>query len=97
MFRKRRTRSPLATVRRRIDHLDEQLLRLVNQRATLALEIGRMKRRRRWPTFDAMREAFVLRRVSGANRGPLSARAVHHIFQAILCECRRRERKVTKR
>jgi hypothetical protein len=32
-----------------------------------------------------------------ANRGPLSARAVAHIFQAILCECRRRERSSKRR
>ena len=89
-------RAKLSVVRGRIDRLDRQLLRLVNQRATLALLIGRIKKRRKWPVFDAGREAFVLRRVLQANRGPLSAGAITHIFQAILCECRRRERSVTK-
>ena len=87
----------LAAVRGRIDRLDLRLLRLLNQRATLALAIGRIKRRRKWPTFDAQREAFVLRRVGRANRGPLSARAVQRIFQAVLRECRRRQRKIAKR
>lgn len=64
----------------------------MNRRASLALEIGRIKRRRKWPVFDARREAFVLRQVARANHGPLSERAVRHIFQAVLCECRRRER-----
>ncbi|MBI4342426.1 MAG: chorismate mutase [Candidatus Omnitrophica bacterium] len=81
----------LAAVRRRIDRLDEQLLRALNRRAALALEIGRIKKRRTWPVFDARREAFVLRHVLRANRGPLSSFAVQHVFQAILCECRRRE------
>ncbi len=88
---------PLASVRRRIDRLDARLLRLINQRAHMALEIGRIKKRRRWPVFDPHREAFVLGHVSKANRGPLSARAVEHIFQAILCECRRRERASKRR
>ncbi len=92
-----RGRSKLSTVRRRIDHLDLALLRVINQRATLALAIGRIKRRKKWPVFDAQREAFVLSRVARANRGPLSERAVRHIFQAILSECRRRERSATKR
>ena len=92
MSRKQRAGLTLPAVRRRIDRLDEQLLRLVNQRAALALTIGRMKKRRKWPVFDATREAFVLRHVMQANRGPLSARAVRHVFQAILSECRRRER-----
>ena len=83
----------LGSVRRRIDQLDLQLLRLLNRRATLALEIGRIKKRRKWPVFDARRETFVLHQVLSANPGPLSARAVQHIFQAILCECRRREGK----
>ena len=89
---RKRGRTKLASVRRRIDHLDVQLLRLLNQRVRLALEIGRIKQRRKWPVFDPRREAVVLRRVMRNNRGPLSARAVAHIFQAILCECRRRER-----
>ena len=85
--------SKLLAVRRRIDRLDERLLRLLNQRARLALEIGRIKKRRKWPVFDAYREALVLRHVTRANHGPLTARAIRHIFQAILSECRRRERK----
>ncbi len=92
MSRRRPIASSLSTVRRRIDRLDEQLLRLINARANFALEIGRLKRRRKWPVFDAQRETSVLRHVQMVNRGPLSTRAVRHIFQSILCECRRRER-----
>ena len=87
--------SRLGAVRRRIDRLDLQLLGLLNQRAALALNIGRIKRRRKWPLFDARREAFVLRHVLAANRGPLSGPAVRHIFRAILRECRRRERRAS--
>lgn len=83
--------SKLSTVRLSIDRLDERLLRLLNQRAHLALAIGRIKKRRKWPVYDAKREAFVLRRVTRANHGPLSARAIRHIFQAVLSECRRHE------
>jgi chorismate mutase len=84
-------------VRRQIDRIDGQLLRLLSHRAELALLIGRIKKRRKWPVYDAAREAWVLRRVAAANRGPLSAAAVHHIFQAILTQCRRRERSGKKR
>ena len=86
----------LAAVRKRIDRLDEQLLRALNQRARLALEIGRIKKRRKWPVYDETREASVLRHVTRANGGPLSARAIAHIFHAVLCECRRRERSPRK-
>ncbi|MBI2105154.1 MAG: chorismate mutase [Candidatus Omnitrophica bacterium] len=92
-----RGRASLSSVRGRIDRLDAQLLRLVNRRAELALLIGRIKRRRKWPVFDARREAFVLRHVARENRGPLSSRAVARIFQAVLRECRRRERTSKKK
>ena len=87
----------LTAVRKRIDRLDEQLLRAINLRARLALQIGRIKKRRKWPVYDATRETFVLRHVTEPNSGPLSPRAVTHIFQAILSECRRRERSSKKR
>ena len=96
MGRERRSGLNLAAVRQRIDRLDLRLLRLINERAHLALEIGRIKQRRKWPVFDARRETSVLRDVTRANRGPLSTRAVQHIFQAILSECRRRERRPSK-
>jgi chorismate mutase len=82
----------LSAVRRCIDRLDVQLLRLINRRARLALVIGRIKDRKKWPVYDARREAFVLRHVVRANRGPLSARAVRKVFQTLLTQCRRRER-----
>lgn len=87
----------LTAVRRQIDHLDERLLQLLNQRARRALAIGRIKKRRKWPIFDARREAFVLRHMTRANRGPLSSRAVQKIFQTILTQCRRRERSSKRR
>ena len=97
MGSKKRSRAKLASVRRRIDGLDLQLLRLINRRARFALEIGRIKKRKKWPVFDARREAFVLRHVTSASRGPLSAGAVRHIFRAILSGCRRRERSGRKK
>ena len=45
----------LAVVRGRIDRLDLRLLRALNQRAMLALVIGRIKDRKRWPVYDPMR------------------------------------------
>ena len=92
MASSRRAGITLSSVRQRIDRIDRQLLRLLNRRVQLALEIGRIKKRRKWPVFDAARETFVLRHIETSNRGPLSSRAVRHVFQAILCECRRRER-----
>jgi len=88
----KRGRRRLKAVRRQIDSLDEQILKLVNRRAKLALKIGRIKKRRKWPVFDAKRETFVLKHMQQANGGPLSSGAIRTIFRTLLSQCRRRER-----
>ena len=82
----------LHTLRTHVDRIDGQLVRLLHRRAGLALKIGQVKRQRRRPVYDARREALVLRHVTTVDHGPLSPGAVRRIFQAILAECRRRER-----
>ncbi len=87
----------LAHVRKQIDRLDERLLALISRRASMALLIGRIKRQAKWPVYDARREGFVIRHMIQQNRGPLSPGAIRHIFQAVLSECRRRQRPIRRR
>ena len=49
--------------RRRIDAVDEQLVRLLNSRSACAVEIGRLKRRLGLPVYSPEREAWILERV----------------------------------
>lgn len=74
----------LDALRRRIDRIDEKLLRLLKERAETALRIGRIKRRQRLPVYDGRREQEVLRRLTRKNGGPLSASSVKAIFREIL-------------
>jgi chorismate mutase len=77
--------------REEIDRIDGELLRLLNRRALLALEIGEMKRRAGLPLKDEGREREVLSRSSVANAGPLGAGSVARIFRRIIRESRRVE------
>lgn len=62
----------LRRLRRRIDALDRRIVGLLNERATLAREVGRAKVAvGRRAIRDAEREREVLLRVSMANEGPL--------------------------
>lgn len=81
----------LPSLRRRIDRLDQRLLRLLNQRAELALRVGRFKKRRGLPVFDSRREEAVVRQVARANRGPLSHASIRAMFLEILRQSRRLE------
>ncbi len=75
--------------RAEIDALDEELLRLLNARARLALKVGASKRSAGLALCDRTRERAVLTRVCRANRGPLDERAVAAIFRLIMRESRR--------
>jgi chorismate mutase/prephenate dehydratase len=76
----------LKALRDRIDRLDDELLRLVNERADLAHQIGKLKGD--GTVYRPEREAQVLRRLKDNNKGPLSGRAVAHLFTEIISACR---------
>lgn len=84
----------LGRLRRNIDEIDEVLVKLLNQRARWALEVGQVKRGSELPIYEPEREAEVLRHVLGASRGPLSAEAIERLFQRIIDESRSLQRHV---
>jgi chorismate mutase / prephenate dehydratase len=70
--------------RSRINNLDAEILKLLNQRGHAALQIGDLKRQQDRPYYVPEREAEVVDRVSGANQGPLPESAVRAIWREIL-------------
>lgn len=79
-------------LRLQIDTIDDKTLELFNQRAVLALEIGRIKKKAGEKLFDANREDNIYKRVMKNNSGPLSSEAVLRLFERIIDEIRRVER-----
>ena len=82
----------LDDLRKRIDLLDESLVRLLNARAACALEIGRVKRDMGVPIYQPERESEVLRNVQALNTGPLDQAAIKRLFERIIDEARHLER-----
>src|SRR5215212_3575110 len=70
--------------RAEIDSIDEELVRLLNRRARLAVEIGALKKCAALPLRDPERERDVLRRACRANAGPLDESALVRIFRCII-------------
>ena len=85
-------KAELDDLRKRIDLLDESLVRLLNARAACALEIGRLKREMGVPIYQPEREAEVLRNVQSLNTGPLDQPAIKRLFERIIDEARHLER-----
>ena len=82
----------LADLRRRIDQLDDALVRLLNARSQCALEIGALKHEAGLPIYQPDREQEVLHRVRETNPGPLDGAAMTRLFERIIDEARRLER-----
>lgn len=82
----------LEQLRRQIDQLDEQLVALLNRRASCALAIGQLKEAAGLPVYQPTRETEVLANVRGHNTGPLDAAAITRLFERIIDEARRLER-----
>ena len=70
--------------RSRINDLDDEILKLLNQRGTAALRIGELKRQQDLPYFIPEREAQVLERLVARNPGPLGPDAIRVIWREIL-------------
>ena len=78
--------------RKRIDEIDQQLVRLLNERSQCAVEIGHIKRTLNVPAWQPKREAEILRNVVKSNRGPLDDAAIRRLFERIIDEARSLER-----
>jgi chorismate mutase len=85
-------RRSIEELRDRIDALDRQLVTLLSERATCALDVGRLKEEAGMPIYQPAREAEVLANVRAANAGPLDHEAMTRLFERIIDEARRLER-----
>ena len=72
-----------------IDKIDGELLRLLNERARLAVSVGESKRAAGLSVCDREREREVIARARRANTGPLDDEAVARLFRAVIRESRR--------
>lgn len=85
----------LKPLREAIDAVDRRLVELLNERARLASEIGRVKEEHNAPVYRPDREAEVLDRVSALSSGPLAAATVRAIYREVIAACRALERPIT--
>lgn len=78
----------LPELRTSIDQVDRELLALLNRRASLANEVGELKRAEGSPVFRPEREAQVINGLQTANPGPLKPENIAHVWREIMSACR---------
>ena len=74
----------IADWRKKIDELDEQIVRLICQRAEAAQAIGELKRTSDLPVYEPKREQAVFDHVRAVNPGPLDDAELLHVYERII-------------
>jgi len=74
----------LDDLRARIDDYDQQIVKLLNARAEVVVEIGKTKLASGEPIYSPDREKAVLERVRKINAGPLSDRCLEAVYRELM-------------
>jgi len=78
----------IAGWRKSIDKIDAQLVKLFNERARCAAEIGKIKAQNGLEIYNPDREKNIFKHVGELNEGPLSDTTIQNIFKKIIESCR---------
>ena len=79
-----KTDDKLEPLRQRIDELDGRLVQLLNERAQVVVDIGRVKRDDQSPIYAPDREQRVLTQVRRFNKGPLPDSCLEAIWRELM-------------
>jgi chorismate mutase len=78
------TQSRIEDLRSRVDEVDRELIRILNERARIVQEIVAIKAEAGKPLFDPRREEEILQKVAQQNEGPIYDTSMREIFELIL-------------
>lgn len=78
------TRMSLKDLRKKIDEIDHQLVKLLNERARVVVEIGKFKNKTDKPVYAPDREKDVFTKIIEANDGPLPNRCLVAIWRELM-------------
>ncbi|MCA9401928.1 MAG: prephenate dehydratase [Candidatus Omnitrophica bacterium] len=70
--------------RQKIDRIDTEVVRLLNQRATLSIAIGQAKLKTNKGIYAPDREKEIFDRLAKLNKGPLSNEAFYSIYREVM-------------
>jgi chorismate mutase len=83
------TIAALITVRKHLDEIDQQIVALLNQRARIVAEVGKIKQEAHLPVADPAREQQILDHiVQLGGAGPLPPDRLRRIYQTVIQEMR---------
>jgi chorismate mutase len=78
------TDARIEELRERVDEVDRELIRVLNERARIVQEIVTIKAEAGKPLFDPKREEEILRRAVESNEKPIYDTSMREIFELIV-------------
>ena len=79
----------MLNIRNAIDTVDRRIIALLQERATLAQEIGRVKKELGLPILDPAREGKIRKKLAQGPQGPMDVDQLTRIYEMIMAESRR--------
>ena len=76
--------APLDPLRAKIDALDEKIVALLNERARIVIEVGKIKQQSNAPIYAPDREKAILERIRQLNKGPLPDRCLEAVWRELM-------------
>lgn len=71
-------------LRAAIDSIDMEILKLLNKRTNLVIEVGKAKRREKREFYAPERELEIYRKLTAANKGPFPDHALKNVYREIM-------------
>ncbi len=79
-----RTKKTIRELRHDIDAVDDRILELLNRRASLVIDVGRLKRDEKEDFHVPSREREIYDRLTAQNRGPFPNEALRSVFREVI-------------
>lgn len=75
---------PLAELRKQIDSIDAEIVKLLNDRAKVVVEVGKIKQQQNISIYAPDREKMVLDKIRAMNPGPLPNRCLEAVYRELM-------------
>ena len=85
----------ITSLRQKIEAVDDEILRLLNHRAQIVQEVGKVKSEIKMEYYSPRREEQILQRLGAQSSGPFPRWAVPSVFREIISACRSLEAELT--
>jgi len=79
----------ILNLRNAIDTVDSRIIELLQERSSLASEIGKVKREIGMAILDPAREGKIRKKLAAGAKGPMDTDALIRIYEVIMEESRR--------